>query len=150
MARQVISDKSDVPEMKRRLRGLNGRKIKVGIVGDKPELALIYAVNEFGTTQAGRNRNITIPERSTLRATADSRKDVRASLDGASEVIDLSIPVLKPLDRIGLRLAEAVRAKIRSNVPPPNALSTIAGKNSARTLIGKTARLVAEIKHEVV
>lgn len=149
MARQVISDKSDVPEMKRRLRDLNGTKIKVGIV-DNPELALIYAVQEMGTNKAGPNRNITIPERSTLRATADSKKDVRNALKGSAAVIDLNTPVLKPLDKIGILLAEAVREKIRSNVPPPNKLSTITAKGSARTLIGKTARLVGDIKHEVV
>lgn len=151
MARLVITDKSRVPEMLRRLSDLNGTRIKVGIVGGGDgDLALIYAANELGTHNAGKNRNVTIPERPTLRATADSKKDIRKAFEGAAAVIDLDTPVLKALDIIGVNLAEAVREKIRSNVPPPNALSTVAGKNSARTLIGKTSRLVGAIKHEVV
>lgn len=148
--RAVLTDKSDVPEMKRRLRDLNGKRIKVGIPDGEGDLALIYITQELGTTEAGANRNITIPERSTLRAVADSKKEVRNALKDSSQIIDLNTPVLKPLNVIGVELAEAVREKIRSNVPPPNKLSTIAQKKSARTLIGKTSRLVGAIEHEVV
>lgn len=149
MARAVITDKSDVPEMKRRLRDLNGTRIKVGILEGEGDLAVIYAANEMGTKNAGRGRNVTIPERSTLRATADSRKDIRKAFEGASQVINLNTPALKPLNVIGLNFAEAVREKIRSNVPPENAPSTRERKGSARTLIDK-GKLVGAIEHEVV
>lgn len=148
MARQVITDTSKVPAMLRRLSDLKGTRIKVGIM-DNPELALIYIVQELGTNKAGPNRNITIPERSTLRATADSRKAKKEAFKDSSELINLNTPVLKPLDVIGIRLAEAVREKIRSSVSPQNKPSTVAAKGSARTLIDKGG-LVREIKHKVV
>jgi hypothetical protein len=144
-----IVDISRVREMKRRLQDLLSTRIKVGII-DNPELALIGITNELGTDKAGAGRNITIPERSFMRSTADSRKTTREAMAKSSDVIDINKPALKPLNVIGIQFAEAVREKIRSNIPPENAPSTIAAKGGARTLIGKLSRLVGEVKHEVV
>ena len=149
MARRIkIGDKTRVPAMKRRLRDMNGTRIKVGVLDD-PELAVIAAANELGTNKAGAKRNVTIPERSFIRVTADSKKEVAKAFENASDVIDLEKPALKPLDVIGVQLAESVREKIRSSIPPPNKPSTIAAKGSSRTLID-VGTLVGEIKHEVV
>ncbi len=148
MARVKIGDKNRVPAMEKRLVSVRGARVQVGVL-DNPGLAIIYAANELGTKNAGAQRNVTIPERSTLRATADSRKDGREAMADSSDLIDLNTPVLKSLDVIGLKFAEAVREKIRSNVPPPNKPSTIARKGSARTLIDK-GQLVAAIAHKVV
>jgi hypothetical protein len=53
------------------------------------------------------------------------------------------------LTGIGERLQKLVRAKIKSNVPPPNAPSTIKRKGSARTLID-TKLLLESINFKVL
>lgn len=148
--KQIVKERNDVPRLLGRVKDVRNRRIKVGIVGNKPELAIIAATNELGTDRAGKNHNITIPARSYLRSTADNKKIVDSAFDGASAVLDLNASPLRPLNKAGIILAEEVRKKIRSNIQPPNKPSTIRGKNSARTLIGKSARLVSEIAHEVV
>lgn len=146
--RNKITDVNKVPALLRRVKDVGGTRIKIGIIGN-PELALIAIVQELGTDKAGPNHNVTIPERSTLRAVADSRKAKAKALADAADVIDLRQPVKKPLDVIGLRFSELLREKYRSNVSPRNKPSTIAAKGSARTLIDKGG-LVDEVKHEVV
>lgn len=146
--RNKITDINKVPALMRRVRELGGARIKIGIIGNS-ELALIAIVQELGTDKAGPNHDTTIPERSTFRAVADSRKAKAKALADAADVIDLKQPLKKSLDVIGIRYSELLREKYRSNVSPRNKPSTIAAKGSARTLID-TGGLVDEVKHEVV
>ena len=55
--------------------------------------------------------------------------------------------MLEMAEDIGMKLENAIRIKILSNVPPPNALSTIKAKGSSHTLID-TGELLESISHE--
>ena len=89
--------------------------------------------NEFGTS--------TIPERSFIRWTHDNRKDSWRKLQGElrPHVIAGRMTIGKALGVIGARIQGDIQQRISSNVPPPNAPSTIAakarGSGSATTLI---------------
>ena len=49
---------------------LNGSTVEVGLFANEDaELITYVATNEFGTNRAGKNRNITIPERPFMRDT---------------------------------------------------------------------------------
>ena len=81
------------------------------------------AVNtEFGTKKA--------PARSWLRSTADEKRhhwdEFMASR--MADVIDLKLSPAQALGLMGLRMVSDIQKKIRSNVPPPNAPSTIMRK----------------------
>lgn len=114
------------------LRGQRGRsQVKVGfpagrVPGDIIERA-IY--NEFGTTR--------IPERPFMRnAMIDNRGKYEALMraDGA-RILKGQLTVEGALNRLGLMAVGDIKDSIGSNVPPPNAPSTVARKGSSRTLI---------------
>lgn len=52
------------------------------------------------------------------------------------------------VDELGIDLENAIRTKILSGVPPPNALSTIKSKKSSHTLID-TGTMLDSIKHVI-
>lgn len=51
-------------------------------------------------------------------------------------------------DTIGMKLENQIRIKILSNIPPPNASSTIKSKGSSYTLID-TGEMLESVSHEV-
>lgn len=59
-----------------------------------------------------------------------------------SEIVTFDMIV----DDIGMSLENGIRSKTLSNVPPPNALSTIKAKGSSHTLID-TATMLGSIEH---
>ncbi len=58
------------------------------------------------------------------------------------------VTLLEVSDDIGLKLENAIRQKILSNVPPPNDPATIKAKGSSHTLID-TGTLLDSISHTV-
>lgn len=56
--------------------------------------------------------------------------------------------VLELANDIGMKLENSIRIKILSNIPPPNAISTIKSKGSSHTLID-TGEMLESVSHEV-
>lgn len=145
----TITEKNNVRRVMARVKEVTTSRIRVGIVGKGESFfAMLGAVHEFGTNRAGRNRNVTIPERSFLRSTIDDRRETKRAMAGASAVFDFSVEAGGVLDVIGLTMAAAVRRKIRSNLPPKLKAATIKRKGSSVALIDSGA-LVNRIQHEV-
>ena len=108
------------------------------------ELVTIASANEFGA-MAGRNRKVRIPERSFIRSTVDSNRTLYRQ-EGETlinRIVDGKITQAQGLGLLGRRVQRDIQRTIRSNVPPPNAPSTIAAKGSDHTLIDTAAMLQA-------
>lgn len=122
---------------------LEGLEVVVGIQSDEagPEtgfnMAALAATHEFGTDRAGKSRKVRIPERSFLRSTFDEK---RAEIEHAAQrtialILDGRHTVQGGLGRFGQFVQLQIKAKVRSNIGPPNAISTI-----QRKIRGKKAR----------
>lgn len=133
--------------MRRRVAEIEASHVRVGIVGDAANesdggltVAEYGAVNEFGTDDGH------VPARPFLRPTFDDQREqlveMGKKLIGA--VIDGKMRTEQALGILGASLASAVKRRITSNVPPPNAPSTVAKKGSSKTLID-TGRLLNAI-----
>lgn len=132
---------------------VKGSHVTIGIhegAGEYPDGVSVVQVglwNEFGTE--------TSPARSFIRSTIDEHMgDInRWRVELVKQVLAGKITVDKALETIGFRLRELVKNKINSNVPPPNAPSTIAAKRHAgvapRTLV-ETTLLLRSIEYRVV
>lgn len=136
--------------IKAEINALRSLYVQVGIQDDAEAeengtpMALVGAVNEFGSHDGH------VPERSFMRSTMDENRDkyYEAMGKGLDEIyaayagkksggaIGLGRKLLKV---IGLRVESDIKNKIVSNVPPPNAPSTIARKGSSTTLVDKGA-----------
>lgn len=107
--------------------------VGVGVFGgqeaDGTSLPVVAAANEYGVP--GR-----IPERSFLRSTMDASetelKALRQKL--LARIVDGKLTVRDALSLMGLWIQKRVQAKIRSNIPPPNAESTARRKRAKITL----------------
>lgn len=126
--------------------GVGGKlALHVGVLGDA-ELAEIFRHHEYGAPRAN------IPERSSLRSTLRERgrKDIGQFMHRAiSQWMAGRIDTRKMFDLIGLYVANAVKQKIRTNIPPPLRPATIARKGSSMALID-TGRMINAIGWEVV
>lgn len=143
----------NTPKLRRLVSQLKESYVTVGVhegAGEYEDGTLVAEValwNEFGTE--------TIPARSFIRSTLNEnatqinawRREVLA------KVLKGEITVRRALETIGYRLRELVKNKINSNVPPPNAPSTVAKKKregvAPRTLI-ETELLLRSIEYRVV
>jgi hypothetical protein len=123
-----------VESMKARVK-LDGKTVVVGVLGEKDsDLVAIAAWNEFGT-EDGR-----VPARHFMR-TALQKRDLAYYLKAKLKEYALGkVSLDAALAKIGAYTAGIVQRTIGSNLPPPNAPSTIARKKSSRTLIN-TGRL---------
>lgn len=133
------------------IKKLDSKKVAVGLfaaVGD--EVLTKGIVNEFGTTKAGKNRNITIPERSYLRSTYNKnfRKVGKRFAQIMSSFSRGNYSVLNKLKLIGLEQENKVKETMTSLKNPPNAPSTIRAKGSSNPLID-TGELRSKISSEV-
>lgn len=124
----------------------------IGVFGDLgSDLVLRASVHEFGAPSVG------IPERSFLRATLDDKRtEIVRRAERAMDRVIADITRDKPADAAATRelnllalfVVKAVRERIRSNIPPPLAESTIAAKGSSIALID-TGRMIQAITHRV-
>jgi hypothetical protein len=138
-------------EYRNAFKTLQSKSIKVGLfaaVGDKVLTKGI--VNEFGTTQAGKNKNITIPERSFIRSTYNKQyKKVHKRFDQiVKSFSNRSYNVVSKMKLIGMEQAAETQKTITDLRTPPNATSTIAKKGSSNPLID-TGELRSKISSEV-
>ncbi len=121
------------------VKSLDGMGVEVGVFGD---LADIATWNEYGTR--------TIPPRSFMRSTMDARaSDIREVHRKVIAAVTLGkLQARQAMGILGTWMVAAVVKKIDSNVPPPNAPSTIRQKGSSHTLID-TGRLRASVTYRV-
>jgi len=112
-------------------------KVKVGLpAGKSPADILDIAVwNHFGTSRG-------IPARPFITvAMFKGRGEIRMNLRKIAYSVTVNGKPLTPeLEKLGAYGAGKIQDQIASNMPPPNAASTIAQKGSSRTLID-TGRL---------
>lgn len=107
-------------------------------------VAQIAAVNEYGS-QDGR-----IPERSFIRSTVNEYHDqIQRMLDKFSDqILEGKMTRKRALGIASQFLADKIRAKINSGVPPRNAASTVRRKGSSKTLVD-TGQMLAAVDWDV-
>jgi hypothetical protein len=117
---------------------LDSKKVAVGLFADVGDEVLTKGVvNEFGTTQAGKNHNITIPERSFIRSTYNKnyKKVGRRFGQIAKSISNGNYKVKSKLKLIGLEQEAAIKKAMVDLRTPANAESTIRKKGSSNPLI---------------
>jgi hypothetical protein len=132
---------------------LRGAYVTIGIhedAGAYPDGTSVVQValwDEFGTE--------TSPERSFFRSTLD-RKEGQINQwreEMIKKIVDGEMTVEKALETLGFRIREMIKNTIQSNVPPPNAPSTLDHKKregvAPRTLMESTL-LLRSVEYKVV
>lgn len=147
---------------------INGSYVKVGFpegfdpgqpskgdgnVRDASEILVIGATHEFGTDRAGKNHNVTIPERSFLRSSFDEDKERNSRVieKAYHSILSRRATVAQALGLVGLFVGGRVKKKLRDLRMPPLAPSTLRKRRggSDNPLVD-TGQLVNSIQHEVV
>lgn len=137
-----IADTSVWDAFVQKCKDVGKRTVQVGVFGDL-ELATIARAHEYGTQR--------VPARSYLRSTmAERQQDVQTQMTRLTAAYAAGkITLDRMLQLLGLFGASAVKAKIRSNIPPPLSPRTIARKGSSLALVD-TGRLINSITFKVV
>lgn len=160
MAKVGINDKV-WQRIRRNASALNGKVVKVGVVGDGANAAAddegsitvgrLAGVHEFGAAIQTRNGVILIPERSFIRATIGEKRATLSALIGrlAGKVLDGKLSLDTALGLLGAKAAGEMQRRISAGIEPPNAPSTAAAKGSETPLID-TGRLRASVSFAVV
>jgi len=128
-------------DLERRLKEFKGLVVKVGVQGrdasrlnNGTTVVTYAAANEFGTRNAGKSRNVVIPERSFIRSTTDKKdywkKEIKAAYNA---IIDGRDTAISSIAKVGIIARDDIIKTISDGVPPPNAASTIKKK----TISGK-------------
>jgi len=90
----------------------------IGLLSDtESTIVTIGATQEFGTENAGKGRNITIPERSYLRSTYDEKKEhIESSINKAKpDILFSKMSKLQLIKRLALYLQSEVQKKITNS-----------------------------------
>jgi hypothetical protein len=134
-------------------RKVSGSYVSVGFHGgagnyeDGTDVVEVALWNEFGTR--------TSPERSFIRSAIDANLDKinKWREEGLNNMLTKGWTMEKALDMLGFRLQTLIQNKIKSNVPPPNADSTVAQKKrdgvAPNTLI-HTELMLRSVTYRVV
>ncbi len=149
MATSAQIDTSVWDAIFKRVKGADNLKIGVGVFGDE-ELATIAATHEYGS-EHWHATGEGVPERSYIRSTLAEKKSQldRVMKRVATGVMNGKFDVRTGLGIVGEWAVNAIKAKIRSNVPPPLKPATIAAKGSSKALID-TGRLLNSIEWKFV
>ncbi len=162
-------------DLKERLRQLDKKKVKIGIVGESDSKLLTYAAaNEYGANikitdkmrkflhwigihVKNETTHIIIPERSYIRSTFDNKlyyQELRKKLQSPFEqVLNGKRDPETLLDLIGLQYVANVRRTIRDMKEPVNHPQTEAIKNKKgkkKGILVDSGRLVRSVGYEVV
>lgn len=117
--------------------------------GDGTSVALIAAVNEFGTNHAGRNRKVKIPERSWKRSVFDKNinRIWRVIEQLISKILTGQLTAEKAIAQLGEWWTGMEKDSITNLTSPPNAPITIRKKGSSNPLID-TGQMRNSIDHK--
>lgn len=112
-------------------------------------MALIGAVNEFGTNKAGKNHNIIIPSRPWMRGWFDKNKNrIHKKMKQLYDLIlSGKFKAKQALKILGEWAQGELRKSIRNLQSPPNAPSTIRQKGSSNPLID-TGQFMNTVRHK--
>ena len=147
-----LTDINYIPEMIDELAKANGKTVEVGILGrngSERGIAVYASANEYGALIRRKKAVIKIPERPFIRSTLDDDRTQDKAFTNIARLLLRGAKAKQLLDGLGSELVAAIRRKIASNVPPPNAPSTLRSKGSATTLIDQGA-MKAAIAYVVV
>ncbi len=131
-------------ELSFQLNTLEGAFVDIGVFGgtkrnadDEVSIALYALYNELGAKKAGKNRNITIPERSFIRSTVDNnRRRYNNFLRKALTAVTLGQKTSEQvLTELGIIIQGDIKKTITELSSPANADSTKAAKKSSNPLI---------------
>lgn len=149
----IKADTKRLAELRRRFKNADKAYVAVGVhegAGEYPDGTSVVAValwNEFGTEN--------IPSRPFIRdAVYGKVEQINAwRREAIGKVITGEFTVKQALSMIGFRLRETIRNNINSNMPPPNAPSTVAHKRAEgvapRTLV-ETGLLLRSVEFKVM
>lgn len=129
---KTVVKKDLTKELFSRIKGAKNSYVSIGIHNDAgsytegknpPEVYEVALWNEFGTDRG-------VPERSFIRSTIDENEGLFQSWrqEMIVNILEKNWTLEKALSAIGFRIQTLVQNKIKSNVPPPNAPSTVAEK----------------------
>lgn len=112
-------------------------------------MALIAAVNEFGTNKAGKNGTTIIPSRPWMRGWFDKnkRKILKRMKQLYDKIIEGNLKAKQALKILGEWAQGELRKSIRDLQSPPNAPSTIRQKGSSNPLID-TGQMMNSVRHK--
>jgi len=130
---------------------LHSTVVRVGLFASAGDKVLTKGiVNEFGTTKAGKNHNITIPERSFIRSTYNKqyKKVGRRFGQVFVSISKGNYNIIPRLKLIGLEQETETKKTITEMKTPANAPSTVKKKGSSHPLID-TGELRMKISSEV-
>lgn len=99
--------------------------------GEGPvDMVKLAAIHEFGATKAGKNRNVTIPERPFVRGWHDSAKSIIQQLQDRlmRQFIDGKISMRQALKKLGAFGQGGMRKFLRNLRKPALAASTVRGR----------------------
>lgn len=136
---------------KKRVAAIGGKRIGVGVFGDEA-LSIIAASQEYGADIMRAGEKVgEIPERSYLRSTfRDDKQELSSALERAGRAVYSGrLDGMRAIGLLGSWAVNSVKAKIRSNIPPPLQQSTIDRKGSSKSLID-TGRLLNSITSKLV
>jgi len=119
-------------DIEKEIKKLASTSVKVGIFDSS--IAEYATFNEYGTEN--------IPARSFMRSTEREqdgwKKDIASAYD---KLIFKQATSSKVLSMVGEKVKNDIKDKILSNIPPPNAVSTLKRKKGTKTLIDTGAML---------
>lgn len=156
--RVKVTDRGAEAMLKRLIAARAPRGVAVGVLAkdaqtgaaESPGLTVLDVAifNEFGTKNA--DGTVRIPERSFIRAWADSNAKEAADLLRrlVAQSIKGKITEDQALNRFGLWAQGQIQLRIANGIPPPNAQSTIDRKGSDKPLID-TGQLRSSISYEI-
>jgi hypothetical protein len=141
----TFTETDNTDKILKELKLLQVSEIQGGVFGDKDANLPVYAsANEFGT-QDGR-----IPERAFLRKTFDDDNAIREVFDFGAQIYDKTGDIKGMLKAMGLKLVAEIQKSIDSNIPPPNAPSTIKAKGGKNKTLIDTGRMRQGITFKIV
>lgn len=141
----AMADKYKVALSKLKQKLSNTPTLRVGFLenatyDDGTQVALIAAVQEFGTFRAGKDHNVVIPPRPYFRAMiAKNSKTWSAALAKLLKANDYDVE--KSLRLLGELIRGQLMQSIIATNSPPNAPSTIAKKGSDKPLVDSSHML---------
>ena len=140
----TFTETDDTERILTGLKILGVSEIQGGVFGEKDANLPVYAsANEFGT-QDGR-----IPERAFLRKTFDDDAAIKAVFDFGAQIYDKTGLIKDMLKAMGAKLVSEIQKSIDSNIPPPNAPSTIKAKGGKDHTLIDTGRMRQGVTYKI-
>ena len=180
MATRITDDKANFDKLVQGFKFADLKAVIVGVLDESKDIQVIASSQEFGaeirskkaiyylyillkkfglinmSPQAWMKKKevIKIPERSYIRSTMDDSEVQNKMIETMEFYLYRALTAQNTFEEIFTRtgnyLKRMIQARIRSDIRPANHPLTIAMKNSANTLIGKSKKLIKAIEYRIV